>query len=133
MQISMRKFRADYDRDSDILYLSSQKENAKNSVSIGDIIIDYSHNGEVVGIEFLDATETIPPLLLFASGTDTIFKDRNHLKEEFLNNIEKSHVSVSTRANFTIINFTLELNQETVKGNLCLPVVSNREVEKPNF
>ncbi|MEK7251596.1 MAG: DUF2283 domain-containing protein, partial [Bacteroidota bacterium] len=64
MQIGTRSLHADYDEQSDTLYLRSEKEKAAASVSIGNLIIDYAKDGTVVGLEFLNATESIPPLLL---------------------------------------------------------------------
>lgn len=47
-----------YDKEVDVLYISLNEEQVKESdESKPGIIIDYSENGNVVGIEILDASK----------------------------------------------------------------------------
>ena len=46
----------DYDTENDILYLAKASKSIKESIDIGDFIIDISHDDFVVGIEILNAS-----------------------------------------------------------------------------
>ncbi len=50
-----------YDKEVDILYISFSNESIKESDEDKQgIIIDYSENGNIVGIEILDASKKMP-------------------------------------------------------------------------
>jgi len=113
---------ADYDEASDTLFLCSQKEKAANSIAIGNVAVDYSKKGEVVGLEFLDASKTIPPLLL--ACPKQLLERQTSLKKQALAGISRATVSVSTAASFAVIAFTLNFGQEPAQGKLVLPMPS---------
>ncbi len=126
MQIGARNLQADYDEASDTLYLYSKKEKASNSVSLGNINIDYSKNG-VAGLEFLNASETILPLLL--ACPKSLLEDAHHLKTESLARIRKAGVSLRTAASLVVIAFTLEFDEKPLplEGRLVMPLPSPSE------
>ncbi|MFH0836421.1 MAG: DUF2283 domain-containing protein [Candidatus Micrarchaeota archaeon] len=120
MQIGTRSLQADYDKDSDTLYLYSGKDRARNSVSFGNVILDYAKDGSVIGVEFLNATETIPPIL-FASPK-TLCESKFKLKPEALAGVLKASVSAHTAADFMVITFALKLEGSVIQGKLGVPL-----------
>ena len=127
MQVSTRVLQSDYDNETDTLYLYSTKEKTSASVSLGDLIIDYAAKGEVMGLEFLNATKTLPPLLLTSSKT--LFKDENTLNPEVLQKIAKSRVHLDTVSSFIVITFTLEIDKKEIQAKLSLPTpTTSKEV-----
>ncbi|MBI5635451.1 DUF2283 domain-containing protein [Candidatus Micrarchaeota archaeon] len=119
MQVSTRVLQSDYDSQTDTLYLYSTKEKTSTSVSLGDLIIDYAPSGEVIGIEFLNATKTLPPLLL--TSPKTLFKDEHALNPGVLQKIAKSRVHLDTVSSFIVITFTLEIDKKEIQAKLSLP------------
>ena len=54
-----------YDNENDILYFN-KGERVKDSLDFGNIFLEFSNNNEVVGVEVLNASETLSNL----SGQD---------------------------------------------------------------
>ena len=50
-----------YDPDEDILYFNEGKS-VQDSLDIGNMFVEFSGDGEIVGMEFLNASETISEL-----------------------------------------------------------------------
>ncbi|MBU4069846.1 MAG: DUF2283 domain-containing protein [Nanoarchaeota archaeon] len=54
----------DYDKEEDMLHLSKRESNVKFSFDIdlpnGDIILDFGFNGQIVGLEFFNASNYFP-------------------------------------------------------------------------
>ena len=57
----MEKTKVDYDEEFDDLFVYKEG-NAEYTVNIGDFVIDISKTGKIVGIEIMNATETIKEL-----------------------------------------------------------------------
>lgn len=53
------RLQSDYDEKSDTLLLYSATEKPADSVILGDLIVEYSKDGKLVSLEFLNPTETI--------------------------------------------------------------------------
>ena len=119
-----RAFLIDYDEESDTLYLYSAKEKAAGSIDFGDVHLDYAKDGTATGLEFLNATKTIPPLLVISH------KDFDAGKAEWLKKITKANISVYTQANFLVISFTLFFQKREVDGKISLPVAAPKQLEK---
>jgi len=128
MLIGTRSLQVDYDKATDTLYLYHEKEKVKNNIEFGNVLIDIAHDGTVVGLEFLNATETITPFLL--AGPKAIYKDKEHLREDFLAQIKKATISLHTQANFVIIGFTLEVEKQFIEGKLSMPIVQDKDLMK---
>jgi uncharacterized protein YuzE len=128
MHVSTRSLQIDYDGESDTLYLHSGKEKAAGSIDFGSTILDYSKKGEAIGIEFLNATKTITPLLLVSPKE--IYADKKTLKAEWLNKITKASISAHTEANFLIITFELRYNRQEATGKVGLPLAAPKALEK---
>lgn len=130
MQIGTRSLHADYDEESDTLYLYSKKEKAAYSIHFGNIMLDMARNGEVIGLEFLNAIKTITPLLF---AVPKVLLGRNGLiRSDMLNDINKASVSLHTEADFVVLSFILVFDKEKVEGRLGVPVPTpdDREAAK---
>ncbi|OJF96779.1 DUF2283 domain-containing protein [Pararhizobium antarcticum] len=59
----------EYDRDADAAYIrfSSEAILESEEVSAG-IVLDYDHEGHIVGMEVLDARSNLPPAMLSAAA-----------------------------------------------------------------
>ncbi len=128
MQINNRNLLVDYDEDSDTLYLYSSKDKVKNSLDLGNIIIDYNHDDEAIGLEFLEATETVRNFSMFIPKL--ALKDDMHIKKEALKQITKAHLNVETKSSWLILTFNLQLNNEEVNGKLSLPNFTENDVKR---
>ena len=62
--MAKENIKIDYDKEEDMLHLSRGKSNVKFSFDIdlpqGDIIIDFGFNGQIVGLEFFNASNYFP-------------------------------------------------------------------------
>ncbi|MFP4046007.1 MAG: DUF2283 domain-containing protein [Candidatus Aenigmatarchaeota archaeon] len=55
------KRKVDYDRENDILYVNEGKK-VQDSLQIDNFVIDFSHKNNIVGLEVMNASESIPDL-----------------------------------------------------------------------
>ena len=124
MHVGTRSLQTDYDEESDTLYLYSAKEKAAGSIDFGDVHLDYAKDGTATGLEFLNATKTIPPLLMVSH------KDFDASKSEWLEKISKANISVYTQADFLVISFALLFQKREVEGKISLPVAAPKQLEK---
>jgi len=124
MHVGTRSLQTDYDEASDTLYLYSAKEKAAGSIDFGDVHLDYAKDGTATGLEFLNATKTIPPLLVVSH------KDFDAGKSEWLEKISKASISVYTQADFLVISFALFFQKREVEGKISLPVAAPKQLEK---
>ena len=128
MQIGTHALQSDFDAESDTLYLYSKKVPVASSIELGNLIIDFAKDGSVVGIEFLNATQTLAHLLVVSQPS--AWKDKTRLDSGMLSQIKKAHVSVHTEADLFIIAIELYTQDEQVlKGNLGLPIPTGSEKE----
>ena len=51
-----KKYKFDYDYENDSLFIYNSTSKSKGSVEIDDLIIDYSSNKEISGVELLNAS-----------------------------------------------------------------------------
>ncbi len=128
MQIGTHALQSDFDAESDTLYLHSKKTPVASSVELGNIIIDLAKNGAVVGVEVLNATQTLAHLAVVSR--ESAWKDKTTLNDKVLAQVNKAQVSIHTEANLCIIAIELYTQGEQVlKGNLGLPLPSESDKE----
>jgi uncharacterized protein YuzE len=53
----MKDFKIDYDVEGDSLFVYSENQESSGSIEIGNFILDLDSNGNLVSMEFLDASE----------------------------------------------------------------------------
>ncbi|MFA5797257.1 MAG: DUF2283 domain-containing protein [Candidatus Woesearchaeota archaeon] len=90
-----RKFKFDYDKENDSLFLYDPKSKSKASVEVNDMIIDYNGKKEVTGIELLDATKLLKELSFEKSGSIS------------LGDIKECQIEIINKHNFFIIKILL--------------------------
>ena len=100
-----KKTVVDYDRENDDLFLSKGKGNYEGSVEIGDFIIDFSRNDEIVGIEIMNASKNL------------------NISKSLLSGIKSAHMNVSQRNQAMIINALLVLkNKKEIRTAIPIPI-----------
>ncbi|MBI2445500.1 DUF2283 domain-containing protein [Candidatus Micrarchaeota archaeon] len=128
MQIGTHALQSDFDAESDTLYLYSKKVPVASSVELGNLLIDFAKDGTVVGIECLNATQTLAHMVIVSHPT--IWKDKTRLDEAMLAQVKKAHVSVHTEADLFVIAIELYTqDQQVLKGNLGVPIPTGSEKE----
>jgi len=59
-----KNLKIDYEQDEDLLHLSRGDSNVKFSFDVelpqGDIVVDFGFNGQIVGLEFFNASNYFP-------------------------------------------------------------------------
>ncbi|MBI2631513.1 DUF2283 domain-containing protein [Candidatus Pacearchaeota archaeon] len=64
--MAKENIRIDYDKEEDLFSLIREESKVKFSFNVslpqGDIIVDYDFNGQIVGIEFFNASSYFPQL-----------------------------------------------------------------------
>ena len=109
----MEKFKIDYDKESDDLFLYA-KEKSKGSVEIGDLILDFDRKGKLVGIEMLNATKFLSDCVA----------DKDAVSKELLSNLVKCEVEVKQKNNFLFIKIFLIGKKITIPCPINAPIVT---------
>lgn len=106
----MRKFEYKYYRENDDLFLYRPDSKSKGSIEWGrKIVLDFDRHGELVGIEILDASETLADLV------------QNKLAKIVLENLRGCRVEVRERAGLTIIRIFLIGVKEEAPTTITVP------------
>ncbi|HIH09511.1 MAG TPA: DUF2283 domain-containing protein [Candidatus Diapherotrites archaeon] len=94
------RFKADYDPDEDILYLYSEKNKSKGSIEFGEIVIDFTAKGDIVGLEIFDASHYLSEIT-------------NHrLTKNSLLKASTANLSFLKKRGTTIIKMVIPLEEE---------------------
>lgn len=110
----MAKFNIDYDKESDDLFLYSDRK-SKGSIEIGDIVLDFDPNGVLVGIEFLNTIQ-----FLKNSVTEEV---KNQIDKTFLSNLLKCEVETKQQNNFLFIKIILIGKKTTISCPINAPLI----------
>ena len=110
----MVKFKIDYDKESDNLFLFRQ-EKSKGSIEIGNLILDFDSKGKLAGIEFLNATKFLK---------DSVAEDvKTFISKEFLSNIVKCEIESKQKNNFLFIKIILVGKKIEVSCPINTPLI----------
>ena len=93
----MRKFNFSYDKENDDLLLFNPKSKSKGSVELGNIILDYGKNREFVGMQIMNASNTIK---------DITNEDAQAINE-VLNNLKDCRIDTKVKNNLLIVKISL--------------------------
>ena len=107
----------EYDSESDSLAICRAHKKSSFSLEIGDIIVDFDRNKEVVGIEFINATT-----LLSALAKQTLTKN-------ILQQITQSSFQTKHAGNNLIITFTLILPKTKIEEKITIPFLEQKKIE----
>ena len=116
----MKENMLDYDKENDILFIHRKDVKTKGSVEVmgGDIIIDFSKDKEVIGIEIMNASEllknfdiTKDMLSEAIAGDIRVAQQRNVL---FLTIVLKISKNIEKEAILTVPSLTSKLSPVAV-------------------
>lgn len=88
-----------YDPENDVLYFN-EGSSVQDSLDIGDFYLEFSGDGKIVGIEVLNASETISEL----TGED--------FDSQSLENIVNAEIKVHFKGDFAFIVLYLSMEKE---------------------
>lgn len=100
-----------YDPEEDILYFNKGKS-VQDSLDIGNMFVEFSGDGEIAGMEILDASETISEL----TGRD--------FSSVELSDIIDAEIKIFTRGSFAFITlfFVTEKEGEKIRESVGVNV-----------
>lgn len=98
----------DYDPENDSLFIY-KKTKIKGSVDIGDIIVDFSIDGKIKGIELLNASESLKNLGI-----------KN--PKEVLNSIKTVRIRAVYKADSITVYYSILSKAREVSSSVAVPV-----------
>jgi len=104
----MKETLFDYDSENDSLFIY-KKSKIKGSVDIGDIIVDMSIDGKVVGIEMLNVSDMLKNLGL-----------KN--PKEILNTIKSVSIRAVYKQDSIMVYYSIASKAREVSSSVALPV-----------
>ncbi len=112
---NMQKFKFDYDKENDDLFLYSGKSKSTASIEIGDIVLDFDKNRGLVGIEIMRASELIKSLVI----------DNVRINKNLLSNIITCKVDTKFHDNLLTIKMILLMSgEQRIPVNLSVPHIT---------
>ncbi len=93
----------DYDFENDIFYLSNG-DRVRESIDIGEFILDVSHNNLICGIEIIDASENLG------------------ISKETLKSIKSIKMSVNYKTNHVYVLLMIIFKQKGKEVNVPIPL-----------
>ncbi|MCK4670247.1 MAG: DUF2283 domain-containing protein [Nanoarchaeota archaeon] len=107
----MQKFNFSYDKENDDLFLFSPKSKSKGSVELGNIIFDYNHKKELVGIQIMKASKLMKDM---ANVSTNVIKD-------VLNDLKDCKVDAKLKNNLLIVKIYLFSKSKKVSSVISIP------------
>ncbi len=104
----------DYDEENDLLFLYKEREKSKGSVEIGNIVLDFNNKGDIVAIEFLEASQ----LLSAIAGLK--------IEKSSLNEIVSVEFELDRKTNPSLLKLFLGLKGVEIKQALTIPLVEEK-------
>lgn len=99
-----------YDRENDVLFISEGVE-ASDALTVGDVMVEFSEDGDVVALEILNASD-------FLSDLSDVRIDKDDLE-----GLQGADFQVRRRGSEAFVMFRLEIAERTEKFNLNYPSV----------
>ncbi len=109
MKSKMQKF--NYDSENDDLFLYNPKSKSKGSVELGDIILDYNTQKDLVGMQIMNASKLIKELT---------YKDISFVKT-ILTGLKKCTVDIVPKNNIILIKLSLYSGTEHLSSAIPVP------------
>ena len=104
------KMKMDYDVENDILFIHkgfSKDEKFKGNIDAGDIVLDMSTKGRIVGIEILNASEF---LKAFKIG------------KKVLESLKDARFKTQIKCNSIMIELVFLSHEEEIPAKIALPI-----------
>lgn len=108
------RFNIDYDKESDDLFLYSEK-NSKGSIEMGNLILDFDVKDELSAIEILNATNFLKDSI--ANGEEKL------ITNEFLFTLISADVETKQKNNFLFIKIILSGRKGVVSCPINAPLI----------
>jgi uncharacterized protein YuzE len=123
MNLGSRKLVSRYDSGSDTVFLFG-KGKASDSESIGDLVLHYSSDGTVLGVEFLNATLTLAPLLVRPPAW--MMEGKTSVSRHALARILGAEATVLSVGSFLVLVLHLKVSgqAEPVEAKFNVPLLS---------
>lgn len=97
----------DYDRENDSLFIF-KKETVRGSVDVGNYVVDFTHEGNVAGIEIMNASEVLKNLSV-------------ENPEEFLEKIKQVSFKSVQKRDSVVIYFAIS-SSTRISSSIAIPV-----------
>ena len=122
----MAKFEVDYDTDNDDLLIYTKKRKTLFSLEYGGFDLDVDENGEIVGVEFEDASKFLYELL---KSTD-LFSSASKVRS-FLKDVGSCRVETQKVRKGIIVRLFFEYAAAMVVASLPIPeMATKKEIQK---
>ncbi len=92
-----------YDEEYDIFYLSNG-DKVRESIDIGDFVLDVSHNNLICGVEIMDASENLG------------------MGKEILKSVKSIKMSVNYKTNHVYVLLTITFKKAGKEANVSIPL-----------
>lgn len=98
-----------YDKENDLLYFN-QGEKVQDSLDIGNLFLEFSGKNDIVGVEILDASQTVSEL----TGNETTVED--------LENIEDAEIKIIPEGSvvFIVLKLKIAKGEEVTEESINL-------------
>ncbi|MFA5247562.1 MAG: DUF2283 domain-containing protein [Candidatus Micrarchaeia archaeon] len=131
MNLGSRKLGSRYEPGSDTVFLFG-KGKVSDSEAIGDLVLHYSSDGIVLGVEFLNATLTLAPLLVRPPAW--MMDGKSRVTRKALGRILGADATVLSVGSFLVLVLRLNVSGEAepveAKFNVPLLFASDLAVAK---
>lgn len=97
----------DYDRENDSLFIF-KKDTVRGSIDVGNYVVDFTHEGNVAGIEIMNASEVLKNLSV-------------ENPEEFLEKIRQVSFKSVQKRDSVVIYFAISSSTQ-ISSSIAIPV-----------
>lgn len=101
----------DYDRENDSLFIF-KKDTVRGSVDVGNYVVDFTHEGNVAGIEIINASEVLKNLSVENPG-------------EFLEKIKQVSFKSVQKRDSVVIYFAISSSTQ-ISSSIAIPVAGRK-------
>jgi uncharacterized protein YuzE len=110
----MQKFDFSCDTNRDDMFLHNNKSKSKGSVEIGDMVLDFNSHKELVGIQFMNASQLIREMA--GLGALEI--------REILANLDGCNVHACHKNNLLVIRIQLSAHHKEIAPMISIPRIT---------
>lgn len=110
----IRKFKFDYDAKEDLLLAYNPDKKSHGAVDFGDLVVDMEKRGEIVALEFYDASKYLSDLT------------NKKISKSELKKIQKATLTFVKKKGTIIIKIALPIDKEKVPATITVPSLHYR-------
>jgi uncharacterized protein YuzE len=109
----MVRYEFSYDKFNDDLFIFDSISTSKGNIEIGNIILDLDSKKNIVGMQILNASDTIK----------IITNENISIIKKLLSNLVSCKIDIRKKNNFILINFILISNEKELSSSLSVPYI----------